>query len=109
MKMFWKSHNLIFNAVLASGEDVKVYMSYEIKLNLACLIHSKNKVPIYLVNCAKDSISSLIIKEWLDNTEFSNSSDKLSCVSKYISTSWKHNWCPKGIKVKNIQVEYLIY
>ena len=112
MNLLWSKYDISFDGEYKDKKSVHINYEVEIKNNFTFIFCTNENSLIRLINhCIQDWLSKWVEKKSMyegQDTRRLIRDDKLSELNYHILQYFKEEWCPKGIKVKYINIKYLI-
>jgi hypothetical protein len=111
-RLFWLKIQSNFDGKYKDKKGVRIYYEFEVKRNFTYLFTINEACLVRAVNhCIQEWFDI-----WVDSTFLHEGRDvnriideeKLRLVNCHINTWFREEWCPKGVKVQNIKITYLI-
>lgn len=107
----WLKKEVYFYGEYRDKKKVHIYYNFEVKFNFSYLRLKKEK----LIKIINDSIQNFF-EIFIDKKFMFEGQDtrrliddyKLEITNKHINTIFNLDWCPKGIKVRNIKITTLV-
>lgn len=111
MGIFWTKFNCSFTGEYRDKKSVDIYYEFEVKRNLTYLFTDDIILKSTINRCIQEFLSIFIEKKWMYEGENINRlirEDRLKIINSHINTNFQFDWCPKGLKVRNIKITHLI-
>ena len=111
MNIFWSKFECRFKGKYNDNKHVDVFYTFEVKRNWTYLFTNDTILVRSMNHCIQDILSTFIEKKWMyegEDTRRLIREDKLELVNKHINSFWQSDWNPKGLKIRNIKITYLI-
>lgn len=109
--MFWIKKEARYEGLYKDSKPVHIFYQYEVKFNWTYIWLSIDSLTRTINQCIQDFLTIWIEKKWMyedGDTRRLIREDRLKLVNNHINTFFRMDWCPKGIKVRNIKITHLV-